>query len=439
MRFRGQYAIDARKKEIEPVSVNWQNFGVEQKNVTVRFAVGICVVIVAILLWGGCFYAPYAYYESWTFMALGKPPTFLAEFTFTMLVVIGNQIMYFLCQVIAQRVGFRFEDDQQAAYVVLYTAACLVNMIVDVCIVVCTTYLSMIAQRVRTDDGILLADLPDTETLFDSYSMQKSFGSTLYQYNFPSCFLIPFLLEPIFTIVVPYHLGTKLVGSKAVTRKEAELALAPLPMDLARYGDLIINLILATLALFLTSGYILWTFLGLLGGNLFIYAYAHYRILRHVQDFYYSSGNMDYVAQKLVSLPCALLAACVAYQLHGLELIRSSSFGGDLGLCIVAFCLHLAAHLLLLAYAQRLAHIDHPETVTSYARAAARYPGNWFTCNPVHCLRSRYLRKDEPACAYYVPGKEYLIEQNQDIGVYFCAPSTRTLSMSSHEGASKKA
>merc|ERR1719456_2017923 len=169
--------------------------------------------------------------------------------------------MYALCLTISENIGFKYVDHKEAAYTALYTSAIFVNMLVDVGIVVYVAYLALVAHGVRTDDGVLLSELQDREDIFKSYPMQKAFGKTLYEYNFPSCFLIPFLIEPVVTIFFPYHIGRLLVRSRGVTRRDAEACLAPMPMDMARYGDLLINVMLVTMAFFVVSGYVIWNLL----------------------------------------------------------------------------------------------------------------------------------------------------------------------------------
>merc|ERR1719183_660960 len=44
---------------------------------------------------------------------------------------------------------------------------------------------------------------------------------------------------------------------------------------------------------------------------------------------------------------------------------------------------------------------------------------SWFTSNPVHCLRSKYIHKHSPHCMFWVSGKEHLQERNDSIHCYF--------------------
>lgn len=423
--FRNQYKLQAKKKFYEPESILWENMGVSRLELIKGTSFGIMGVLGAILVWGVCFYGPFAYYESATYAATGQGQGFATNMTFTILVVVGNQIMYQLCAVISEKIGFKYRDHREAAYTTLYTGAIFVNMLVDVGIVVYVAYLALVHNGVRTDEGVLLSELPDREAIFKSYPMQKTFGRTLYEYNFPACFLLPFLLEPVVTILLPYYLGMWLVRSRAVSRRDAEECLAPMPMDLARYGDLLINVMLVSMSLFLASGYVLWNLLGLLAGNLFIYLYDRYRVLRQVQSFCFSSGRMDRVAQHILIIPCGILAACLVYQLSviGFFDFYASSWPGKhfgvWGLCGTALVLHIILHYSLLGAAADLWTPDDPETSVPYKEAAKHVPANWFSVNPVHCLRSKYIHGHTPPCMFYIHGKDHLIEKNEKIGLYY--------------------
>jgi hypothetical protein len=57
-----------------------------------------------------------------------------------------------------------------------------------------------------------------------------------------------------------------------------------------------------------------------------------------------------------------------------------------------------------------------------YADCAKNAAINWFTANPVHCLRSKYIFKHDPPAIAAIYGKEHLVKANPQIGVYFDDP-----------------
>merc|ERR1712226_458466 len=90
-------------------------------------------------------------------------------------------------------------------------------------------------------------------------------------------------------------------------------------------------------------------------------------------------------------------------------------------ICAVAFVAHVLVHYALFVYV--VPYIvkggkDGP-SAESYDKAAKETPCTWFTANPVHCLRSKYIYSHSPPCHHYARGLEYLLEPNPDIGLYY--------------------
>mmetsp|Transcript_52461 Transcript_52461/g.170372 ORF Transcript_52461/g.170372 Transcript_52461/m.170372 type:complete len:1004 (-) Transcript_52461:81-3092(-) len=416
--YRGQHRLSGVVKQREPATVLWENVSIPNRRIVFNMIKGVAAMLLSIVLWTLIFYAPFAWYEASTYRSLGTPPPLWAETAFSMLVVVGNQLMYFICSWIAESVGFRSQDHIQACYLFLYTFAVLVNTVVDIAIVLYTTYISMVVRGIRTNDGVLIEDLPDIASVFRSYPMMKVFGSTLFDYNFPACFVLPFVMEGLFTVILPYHLGTRIVRSRHLTLTQSEACLAPIIFDLTRYGDILVNLTLTAFAFFTASGWVLKTLVGLLTGNLFIYILDHCRVLRVVRNFYLNSAQTDSVAQQLLSIPCGILAACTAFQLQGL------GFGAKWntwGVLFTVFSIHAVLHFVFVrSLVPILGSVKHDHSQDRYEKTAARFPANYFNANPVHCLRSVFLHDDQsPPCIFHVPGKEHVLECNEKLGLHF--------------------
>jgi hypothetical protein len=85
-----------------------------------------------------------------------------------------------------------------------------------------------------------------------------------------------------------------------------------------------------------------------------------------------------------------------------------------------AAILNLVMHIILMrAVVPMFDKEDHQVSETPYSEAAATLASTWFTENPVHCLRSKYVYKHDPPCLFNTKGKEYLMKQNKDAGCYF--------------------
>ena len=71
---------------------------------------------------------------------------------------------------------------------------------------------------------------------------------SMVAYIFPSCTLLPFLIEPFATTFVPFWIGKALVRTRReVTIQDAEEFLQNPPYDLSRYGDILVNMMLCCL------------------------------------------------------------------------------------------------------------------------------------------------------------------------------------------------
>merc|ERR1719161_1755146 len=75
----------------------------------------------------------------------------------------------------------------------------------------------------RTYHGKRLEDVETFTEKFETYAMQRSLAENTYTYAFPSTFLIPFLIEPFPTILIPLRLGKLIVRTHPeIVGKNAE-------------------------------------------------------------------------------------------------------------------------------------------------------------------------------------------------------------------------
>ncbi|CAE7752976.1 unnamed protein product [Symbiodinium sp. CCMP2592] len=403
----------------EPESVLWKNFQCDIKVVPYKVMASIAGIAVSILFWGVFFYFPFAVYEAWSYSALGHSADFASETTFSLLVVVGNQLLYLLCDKASKHIGFRFASQELAAYTGLYTMALLSNMFIDMWILWYTTTTATENLGLEVTWRSFLLNQEERV----SFPLRAKLGERLYAYNFPSCFLLPFLCEALFTVILPYHVYSKLVGSQPISQRGADACLLPITFDMARYADVVLNMTQATVSLFFSPGYVWPTFIFLFLSHLFVYAWDHYRVLRHVRQFRFSSYRTEKVAQRLLALPGASLAACVMFQLYQVQAVRpTTKFAAVVALSAPAL-LHIAFYMLVLEYAVPwLGRTAHVPAMQRYSEVAKIFPGNFFNMNPVHCLRSRYLHNHHPPCIFYQIGKEHLLEPNPKLGLFYSAP-----------------
>lgn len=421
LQFRG-CTLHLKAASVEPNSLVWQNWEYPNTRVKAfRICVGMGSLFLALLVWVGAFYLPYAMYAVSFNYKYGMEPHFLSSLIFSMVVVAGNAVMYVVCGEISNYISFRTIDSREVCYMMLYTFACVMNVIFDLVVTYLVAYRMMVGINMHTYDGKPLAEVHTFMERFETYAMQRELGEALWSYAFPSTFLLPFLLEPIFTIYLPFQIARLIVRSdKTFDGAFAETFLESTNMDLSRYGDIMLNVILAVLIFFFPGGYTVQTFAALVLSHVFIYAYDSFRALRCVQTFHFADIHVDWWAQWMLSLPCGLLLACAVLKANCEDSQHCLPGEQLIGLCVAAFLLHVALHTIALVYFVPLFGLrEMPPTKQSYRECGERLASSFFTANPIFCLRSKYVYEHEPPCDFCVPGKEHLMRINHDIGQHF--------------------
>lgn len=387
-----------------------------------RMSQGVLMTAVALLVWAVVFYFPYAYYMCSFPYAYGEEPGVFVEYLFTFLVVGGNQCMYLMADVVADRANFGFGDDREIAYNYVYVFACISNLVLDIGILLFLSYRIMIGFGAHTADDRLLASLTDFREIFEAYPIQKIFGELLWEYSFPACFCVPFVLEGVGMIALPAQVQKLLLLSHDECQgRDAEDKMQYfLPMCLGRYGDIILNMILCTLVFFCPGGFTLPLFMAFFFCHACIYIYDHWRVLRSTPSFHYASAEVDTFGQLQLIIPTAVLGGCFFFRLT--QMYPTDALSG--GLLYVAgfsqFIVHCLLHYVLVKYVVPMFSPDpHEASTRTYADIASTRPLTWFSANPVHCLRSKFISKANPPNIFCITGKEHLQKVNEKVGAHY--------------------
>lgn len=409
---------------VEPQTVNWKNcantdIAVKAK----RVVMGFFIMLAGLALWVIAFYLPYVWFTLTFNYSYGQEPGFVAGMTFSMVVVAGNALMYLVCSEVADRTRFIYVDDREVCYMLLYCFACVFNVALDLITTYMVAYRINVGLRMKTYDGTLLENLQQFSDTFESYAMQRTLANNLYAYAFPATFLIPFLIEPVATIYAPYKMMMAIVRTQPSMKGfMAERLLGSLVFDLSRYADLMLDVMIAVLIFFFPGGYNIQMFVGLAGSHVYIYFFDHYRVLRSIQSCNYADKMVDWWTQWLMCIPCGFMLACMVFKANcqpGYFCVDGNTMVAG---CTVAFFAHIILHTLALKFVVPIFGLqgesDGADTNT-YQDCSKRIACSWFSANPVYCLRSQYIYKHSPPCLFCIPGKEHLIEVNEDIGLYF--------------------
>jgi len=366
----------------EPDTVIWSSLTSRERWLVCRILVGIACILVSLILWAACFYLPYAKYMCAFTYAKGKEPGMVIGMVFTILVVAGNQVMYFVCGTVAEGVGFMFTDYVQSLYMVLYCISCVLNVVLDLAITANISYWMLTQQGARSYEGQLLTDMDNYKDIFESYRMQKMLGDQLFRYSFPSCFLLPFILEPVFAIMVPYHLCKLLLRSyRGITGEEAEKSLSIFaPMDLGRYADILLNVMLMVVCFFFPSGFLMKMVVCFVVSHAYILLYDQYRVLRAVPSFRCANDAVDMCANALMAIVCGIILMALVFKASYCEDGQACVDGYTVVIrCAFAFIIHIAVHwALLLALVPYFGRLAAPEPLSNLRNWRRRYQQRGF-------------------------------------------------------------
>lgn len=422
------HTLTVEELECEPKTVNWENFGDSSfAAMAKRFLYGFTVYyLVALAIWFFVFYVPYAaslYYFNYDNGA--QLPGYYA-IIFTMVVVGGNATMYVVCDICCDVIGFKYKDTKQTVYMLMYLFACTFNVLLDMVVTYYTAMNIMTGLDFRTYDGTRLADIDTFTVQFETYAMQRSLAENAYRYAFPSTFLVPFLIEPFITVLIPFQVGKLIIRThKEVQGACAEAYIAAFDFDLGRYADIILNVFLGILIFYFPGGYTWSLFYGMFISHIVIYLFDHWRVLQAIPTIKIVSRSVDWWAQIALGACCAVILSCLVFKANCETYSGYCIQGTPLVLsCTIAGVVHFIVHTLLIYYlVPALGKIDKTQyskgEVKTFADVAREGPDSWFNVNPVHCLRSKFIHKDAPYCKWSTVGKSHLLEVNEKINCYY--------------------
>jgi hypothetical protein len=422
LQFEGTFA-KLTKQDHEPESVQWTNFGYSWTSFYLRLFIGLFVVFIGLIVWAVVVYVPYAYYFTSYPYAQGDEPGVGVQIAFTLMITLGNEILYILVGMVCDWIGFRYTDGINCAYLLIYTTSCFLALVLDLVVSVFMVYTQLEKSEAFNSNGQRIIDLSDWKSVIESYPMQKAMGWEMFLFAFPASMLAPFVVEPFLFIHLPYWVGWALVRSRTDLGAGMNEKCLGFTQDIepnARYADLIVNVLYVIMILFFPSGYIMILFTCLLGSHIFIYALDHWQTLRATRSNYFSSQAMDVSASAFMSVPLGLLLCIIIFKFHCLPSVLPLDTNVLAAYCVMAFIAHVTIHVLIvLKLVPKLGKRGHIRSSLCYPEAAKKAACNWFTANPMHCLRSQYMYKHSPPCQFFVEGKENLIKANPDIGLYY--------------------
>merc|ERR1719217_376192 len=166
------------------------------------------------------------------------------------------------------------------------------------------------------------------------------------------------------------------------------------------------NFILTIMTFYLASGWVIYSLVGYIGSVGFCYLYDRSRVVWHVQRFRYPTNSTDDLAQELLAIPCACLCAAWLFVLRHIH-YPGLPVMGLVALLIGGFFAHLVIHHILQTVVVNLAKLVEVEHSVKlpYDEVCHKDHADWFSCNAVHCLRTKYVHKLENHLNLVAPGE----------------------------------
>mmetsp|Transcript_11327 Transcript_11327/g.21449 ORF Transcript_11327/g.21449 Transcript_11327/m.21449 type:complete len:1100 (-) Transcript_11327:128-3427(-) len=427
--FYNDFQVRLTKTDYEPESVVWQNKGRSTLSKLARVVGSIAILTSAIWFWAYFFYAPWANYVlSWSQVNGMRGGNFAHGTLLGLVITLGNQIMYNLCDFLATWVRFERRGSRDAAYVSMYTFSIFINTVLDLWMVLVLAYGYKSDAAWNVTDGkkstLEQSGVLSANAISHNPSIQDALYVELVAYLYPGTLLIPYVIEPIVLWLVPYYLYSWLIRStKGISLFDAEGYLVAFPFELSRYGDIVSCVSVCVLVFFVASSQMWIVFVYLLSMLVFVYIWDHCRLLRISQRYYCSSHKLDNLGVIMLGFPSGLMASCVVFRLYGTHVKDEVNQTVQYDM-FYAFALHTvlyaAAYVLI---TKLIPTYGDPVRGQPYAEACDGIPCNWFNANYIHCLRTRYIHDmdedDQTWCVPFKIGREYLLQSAPKLGCYF--------------------
>lgn len=274
-------------------------------------------------------------------------------------------------------------------------------------------------QRMTIDEHAFTGDIAHSHhVLLDTLS-----ASTQSYLFFPGP-LAMLLCIPIFFV-----LGSLIVRSRAIRRRDAERFLEPGKFDLSnRYAEVLANMLFVLLFWAFPSEYSGWMMFLFMGYIVMTIIFDRIIMLRYSAEASHDTCRSSIVYAYMLAMPGAFLAGLVVWwackQWNWIWRVAFS-----IVVAIVYVVLHFASVWYLIYRSEKNRQRLGKANTTPYREMestlrSSGYASNYFNTNPVFCLRSWILPPEEsgwdrirlwhggeekqPLCVPYVLGKNYL-------------------------------
>jgi hypothetical protein len=385
--------LKVRSVQIEAPSVNW--WAHTRLSNLHDILVGCAILAATITIWA-CLYLPYALdYIAYTSVP-GRSPNFFEDLLLGLLIAVGNVIVANVIELVVPWWRLKGKDRRDVMVLSMGFLATLLNTACDLWLVM------EIAKGTEINDAFSGKDV----------GYDRVLAAELMVLIVPGYLVVPYVLTPLFEHVLPYISVHSVVRTRIVARRQAELGLEHPPLDIVwRYSDICNNFTICTTMLcFVTpNAYKVFGFLVLF--VVLIYMIDYIKMMRFTSQTYYTTHRLSDAFSMWFSIPMAALCAVATWWA-----MKCNYLPHMYALMMLIPTIFLAVYLMILAFllksgkALHIAKAKYHETQVEMAEVGKTF--DYFNCNPIFCLRKKYLGVDEPCgrerIVPYVSGKYYL-------------------------------
>jgi hypothetical protein len=333
-------------------------------------------------------------------------------------IALGNAIVGFTVCLLCDYVGAHHKWKQDVVALLIVVPCVMINILCDLWV----TIRNVFTMWERDYPGM---DLANDWGFIMGYGI-SAINWHLFYLLIPGYVLLPYLGEPLATMLLPYWVGFWRVKSDTrIDERMAERVMAGGDIDIINppYCDLICCTATMFFTLFMPSSYQSTLFMWLWFFCVFMYWQNKTRILRWHSETEYNARDLDMVEGYLWAFPLGLLAAAWGQQLSW-NISDCRDAGADMNTCTtqplgyIFFLIHVIVHLLFTI--KVLPCFDpphHPDDTRTYEEEVGKRPDNYRNTNPIEVLRSIHIHEyrttsiqesEDVELVFFHVGKEYL-------------------------------
>lgn len=337
----------------QPRSIVWENFDKDPLQVLAACKAFPCNLAVSIVVWfisySPCLAFTYQYART---MAGSTGNLFMVQNILVgVICAVGNAVIAGKVAASAEALGSVKRDRMDEMSLVGMFIGTFFTMVADVLVMLMWLTPAFVAHfRMFSGDS-------PVPTYTDALAQQ------FWGLMFPGYLLVPYLLEPVFSVLVPWLLASKIIKSRSVSLVTSAASLRCPDVDLVNpYSDVILNVSICVSCVFITSEVVCRILVGLL--CFVVCRYLYFMVLFGTQSSVRedSTDGVSTVALILWGMPTGILAAGTTFWgsrwYFGLELPPLGLPGGprhwEEGLAktctwllpVLAFVAHFAMHFL---------------------------------------------------------------------------------------------